>query len=268
MKRVQCPEVKWTKEKQEQLFRLVDAHGGDWKTIGATLGTSPSLCRSLHSLLLADKQAKRNESLDPQCYSAWKRQAYFKKKLHLTPKKSCTALPAIASSVRSRLKQFAGMNRFKKMALRVIGEHLSAEREELIRIMFTLLDTDHDGKITCTEFSAGLRKVKDSLLDKPEVFMLMEVADIDRKGYVDYGDFVAVAIHLQKMEIDEHFQIAFSYFDKNGSGYIELDDLRERLAAKSGEPDAGILNLILSEVDTDKDGRINYEEFVAMMKKY
>ncbi|XP_022736376.1 calcium-dependent protein kinase 10-like [Durio zibethinus] len=167
--------------------------------------------------------------------------------------------------VRTRLKQFSVMNRFKKKALRVIAEHLSVEEVEVIRDMFTLMDTDNDGKVSYEELKAGLHKVG-SKLGEPEIKMLMEVADVDGNGVLDYGEFVAVTIHLQKMENDEHFRRAFMFFDKDGSGYIELDELREALADESGEADIDALNDIMREVDTDKDGRISYDEFVAMMK--
>ncbi|XP_044484484.1 calcium-dependent protein kinase 10-like [Mangifera indica] len=167
--------------------------------------------------------------------------------------------------VRTRLKQFSVMNRFKKKALRVIAEHLSVEEVEVIRDMFKLMDTDNDGKVTYEELKAGLRKVG-SQLAEPEIKMLMEVADVDGNGVLDYGEFVAVTIHLQKMENDEHFRRAFMFFDKDGSGYIEMDELREALADESGETDTDVLNDIMREVDTDKDGCISYEEFVAMMK--
>ncbi|KAL9337796.1 hypothetical protein Peur_069565 [Populus x canadensis] len=167
--------------------------------------------------------------------------------------------------VRARLKQFSVMNRFKKRALRVIAEHLSVEEVEVIRDMFALMDTDNDGKVTYEELRTGLRKVG-SQLAEPEIKMLMEVADVDGNGVLDYGEFVAVTIHLQKMENDEHFRRAFMFFDKDGNGYIELDELREGLADEYGETDDDVLNDIMREVDTDKDGCISYEEFVAMMK--
>uniref|UniRef100_A0A5B7ASQ0 non-specific serine/threonine protein kinase n=1 Tax=Davidia involucrata TaxID=16924 RepID=A0A5B7ASQ0_DAVIN len=167
--------------------------------------------------------------------------------------------------VRTRLKQFSVMNRFKKRALRVIAEHLSVKEVEVIRDMFTLMDTDNDGKVTYEELKAGLRKVG-SQLAEPEIKLLMDVADVDGNGVLDYGEFVAVTIHLQRIENDEHFHRAFTFFDKDGSGFIELDELREALADESGETDADVLNEIMREVDTDKDGQISYEEFVAMMK--
>nr|AJP60195.1 calcium-dependent protein kinase [Hevea brasiliensis] len=172
-------------------------------------------------------------------------------------KKALRNVP-LGDIVRTRLKQFSLMNR-------VIAEHLSLEEVEVIRDMFTLMDTDNDGKVTFEELRAGLRKVG-SQLAEPEIKMLMEVADVDGNGVLDYGEFVAVTIHLQKMENDEHFRRAFMFFDMDGSGYIELDELREALADESGETDIDVLNDIMREVDTDKDGCISYEEFVVMMK--
>ncbi|XP_052174782.1 calcium-dependent protein kinase 30-like isoform X2 [Diospyros lotus] len=167
--------------------------------------------------------------------------------------------------VRARLKQFSVMNRFKKKALRVIAEHLSVQEVEVIRDMFMLMDTDNNGKVTYEELRAGLRKVG-SQLAEPEMKLLMDAADVDGNGVLDYGEFVAVTIHLQKMENDAHFRQAFIFFDKDGSGFIELHELQEALTDESGEIDADVLNEIMREVDTNKDGKISYDEFVAMMK--
>ncbi|KAF2618003.1 hypothetical protein F2Q68_00042172 [Brassica cretica] len=173
--------------------------------------------------------------------------------------------PGKVSIFASRLKQFSMMNRFKKKVLRVIAEHLSIQEVEVIKDMFSLMDEDNDGRITYLELKAGLQKVG-SQLGEPEIKMLMEVADVDGNGFLDYGEFVAVIIHLQKIENDELFKLAFMFFDKDGSTYIELDELREALTDELGEPDVSVLNDIMREVDSDKDGRINYDEFVTMMK--
>nr|GMC75850.1 calcium-dependent protein kinase 10-like [Ipomoea batatas] len=167
--------------------------------------------------------------------------------------------------VRTRLKQFSVMNKFKKKALRVIAEHLSVGEVEVIRDMFTLMDTDGNGQVTYDELKAGLRKVG-SQLAEPEIKLLMDVADVDGNGHLDYGEFVAVIIHLQRMENDEHIRRAFMFFDKDGSGYIDIDELREALADEFGDCDINVVNEIMREVDTDKDGQISFEEFVAMMK--
>ncbi|KAK1373320.1 Calcium-dependent protein kinase [Heracleum sosnowskyi] len=172
---------------------------------------------------------------------------------------------SLGDIVRTRLEQFSLMNRFKKKALQVIAEHLSIEEVEVMRDMFTLMDTNNDGKVTYQELRDGLRKVG-SQLAEPEIKMMMDVADVNGNGVLNYGEFVAVTIHLQKMENDEHIHRAFMYFDKNSNGYIELDELRQALADESGETNDNVINEIMREVDTNKDGQISYSEFVAMMK--
>ncbi|CAD5172547.1 calcium-dependent protein kinase 16-like [Musa acuminata AAA Group] len=167
--------------------------------------------------------------------------------------------------VKSRLKQFSRMNRFKRKALRVIADHLSNEEVEDIKEMFRMMDTDNDGIVSHDELKSGLAKFGSHLMES-EVQMLIEAVDTNGKGTLDYGEFVAVSLHLQRMANDEHIRRAFSFFDKDGNGFIEPEELRVALA-EDGSPDSmDVANDILQEVDTDKDGRISYDEFVAMMK--
>nr|ACG37185.1 calcium-dependent protein kinase, isoform AK1 [Zea mays] len=168
--------------------------------------------------------------------------------------------------VKSRLKQFSRMNRFKRRALRVIADHLSAEEVEDIKDMFKTMDTDNDGIVSYEELKTGIAKLGSHLAES-EVQMLIEAVDTNGRGALDYGEFLAVSLHLQRMANDEHLRRAFLFFDKDGNGFIEPEELREALvddgAADSMEE---VVNDILQEVDTDKDGKISYEEFVAMMK--
>ena len=52
-------------------------------------------------------------------------------------------------------------------------------------------------------------------------------ADIDNNGTIDYGEFVAATLHLNKIEKEDHLLAAFSYFDKDGSGFITHDELQQ-----------------------------------------
>jgi len=91
-------------------------------------------------------------------------------------------------------------------------------------------------------------------------------ADADGNGSLDYGEFVTLSVHLRKIGNDEHLHKAFAYFDRNKSGYIEIDELRESLADDLGQNHEEVINAIIRDVDTDKDGKISYDEFAAMMK--
>ncbi|XP_020580156.1 calcium-dependent protein kinase 20-like [Phalaenopsis equestris] len=171
----------------------------------------------------------------------------------------------LGETVRARLQQFSLMNKFKKRALRVVAEHLSVEEVADIKIMFESMDINRKGRITLEELKSGLHKLGHQIPDA-DVQILMNAADVDGDGTLEYGEFVALSIHLKKLGNDEHLHKAFAYFDQNKSGYIEIEELSEALADDLGPNHDEVINAIIRDVDTDKDGKISYEEFATMMK--
>lgn len=74
-------------------------------------------------------------------------------------------------------------------------------------------------------------------------------ADVDNSGTIDYGEFVAATLHLNKVEREDHLFAAFSYFDKDGSGYITPDEL-QKACEEFGIEDVRLEEMI-QEVDQD-----------------
>ncbi|MCO5560221.1 hypothetical protein L7F22_013832 [Adiantum nelumboides] len=68
------------------------------------------------------------------------------------------------------------------------------------------------------------------------------------------------------MDNDEHLKRAYAFFDLNGDGFIDSGELQEMLQGDLGEESIDMLKDIIQEIDTDKDGRISYEEFANMMR--
>ncbi|CAN1743648.1 Calcium-dependent protein kinase 1 [Linum perenne] len=168
-------------------------------------------------------------------------------------------------AVLSRMKQFRAMNKLKKVALKVIAESLSEEEIMGLKEMFKSMDTDNSGTITYEELKAGLPKLG-TKLSESEVRQIMEAADVDGNGTIDYIEFITATMHMNRMEREDHLYKAFEYFDKDKSGYITMEELEHGLKQYNmGDPKT--IKEIIAEVDTDNDGRINYEEFVAMMRK-
>ncbi|KAG5246739.1 calcium-dependent protein [Salix suchowensis] len=168
----------------------------------------------------------------------------------------------IDSAVLTRMKQFRAMNKLMKLALKVIAENLSEEEIEGLKAMFTNMDTDKSGTITYEELKTGFAQLG-SKLSEAEVKNLMEAADVDGNGSIDYIEFISATMHRYKLERDEHLYKAFQYFDKDSSGYITRDELE--LAMKEyGMGDESSIKEIIAEVDADNDGRINHE-FWAMI---
>ncbi|XP_058089047.1 calcium-dependent protein kinase 24-like isoform X3 [Magnolia sinica] len=165
----------------------------------------------------------------------------IKKMLNRDPKKRLTAHEVLChpwiiddrvapdrpldSAVLSRLKHFSAMNKLKKMALRVIAERLSEEEIGGLKELFKMIDTDNSGTITFDELKDGLRRVGSEMMES-EIKALMDAADIDNSGTIDYGEFLAATVHMNKMEREENLISAFCFFDKDGSGYITIDELQ------------------------------------------
>ncbi|OIW20130.1 hypothetical protein TanjilG_01903 [Lupinus angustifolius] len=167
------------------------------------------------------------------------------------------------SAVLSRLKQFSAMNKLKKMALRVIAQNLSEEEIAGLREMFKMIDTDNSGQITFEELKVGLKKFGANLKES-EIYDLLQAADVDNSGTIGYGEFIAATLHLNKIEREDYLVAAFSYFDKDGSGYITQDELQQA-CEEFGIKDTRLEDM-MREADQDNDGRIDYNEFVDMMQ--
>ncbi|KAK9714980.1 hypothetical protein RND81_06G135200 [Saponaria officinalis] len=170
----------------------------------------------------------------------------------------------IDSAVLCRMKQFRAMNKLKKLALKVIAQNMSEEEIKGFKAMFTNMDTDNSGSITYEELKTGLAQLG-SKLTEAEVKQLMEAADVDGNGTIDYTEFITATMNRHRLETEENLVKAFRYFDKDDSGYITTDEL-ETAMMEYGIADENSIKEILSEVDTDNDGQINYQEFCAMMK--
>ncbi|EOA34990.1 hypothetical protein CARUB_v10020082mg [Capsella rubella] len=204
----------------------------------------------------------------------------IRKMLTVDPKKRITAAEAlehpwmtdskisdkpIDSAVLIRMKQFRAMNKLKKLALKVIAENLSEEEIKGLKQMFKNMDTDSSGTITFDELRSGLHRLG-SKLTESEIKQLMEAADVDQSGTIDYIEFITATMHRHRLEKEENLIEAFKFFDKDRSGYITRDELKHSMT-QYGMGDDATIDEVIDDVDTDNDGRINYEEFVAMMRK-
>ncbi|KAJ1274051.1 hypothetical protein BS78_05G033400 [Paspalum vaginatum] len=204
-----------------------------------------------------------------------------KKMLNINPKERLTAFQVLNhpwikedgdapdtpldNVVLNRLKQFRAMNQFKKAALRIIAGCLSEEEITGLKEMFKNIDKDNSGTITLEELKHGLAKHGTKLSDG-EIQQLMEAADADGNGLIDYDEFVTATVHMNKLDREEHLYTAFQYFDKDNSGYITREELEQALK-EQGLYDAEKIKEVISDADSDNDGRIDYSEFVAMMRK-
>lgn len=67
---------------------------------------------------------------------------------------------------------------------------------------------------------------------------------------------------------EEELLDSFKVFDKNGDGFITEKELRDTLKTLHEEMDPETLNKMIKEADKNGDGRVDYTEFVKIMKHW
>jgi len=133
------------------------------------------------------------------------------------------------------------------------------------RDAFAAFDKDGGGSIDAAELKSLMASVGQVPTDA-EVNEMVRLADADGSGSIDFPEFVTLMAHkMAEADSEEIIRGAFSVFDYTGDGFIDAEELRN-LMINVGEP-ATIEDVrqVLSDVDRDGDGQINYSEFTKVV---
>ena len=86
-------------------------------------------------------------------------------------------------------------------------------------------------------------------------------------GSITFDEFVRMMLPVFTGKFDDdELYYAFKKFDLNNSGYISVLELKEILAKIGQNYSEQQIAAMISMVDTDNDGRLNFQEFVRLMK--
>lgn len=145
--------------------------------------------------------------------------------------------------------------------------HLTEEQVEEFKKAFLLFDKDGNGRITADE----LIDVMTSLGQKPsenEVDAMIRKADQDGDGSIDFMEFLDVmASKMGENSFEDDLRDAFLIFDRDSNGYISKRELTFVMTSLGEHITDTAIEKMIKEVDLDGDGRVNYEEFLRLMKK-
>ncbi|XP_031631051.1 calcium-binding protein E63-1 isoform X3 [Contarinia nasturtii] len=155
--------------------------------------------------------------------------------------------------------------------------------EELhdLRIAFDLLDRNQDGRVTAGELQFMLKNlgivVRDELIDD-----LIKEASHGGNGLMDEKEFRQWISRIQSLQeestqtpstsqtdtdddVTKDLIAAFRVFDRDGNGYITRDELQIAMEMMQENVTETQVTEMLQLADLDKDGKINYEEFVRLL---
>ena len=167
--------------------------------------------------------------------------------------------------ITSALKKFISFNAKEKlqqatMAYIVHFVYCNKEINEL-KTVFKQLDTNDDGKLTLNELKNGFEIYFGKILSNVELKQLMEDIDGDADGFISYEEFLRVTVNKRKLLEEKNLSIAFERFDVDGDGKLSKEEIKKILYGS----DLEYVDELIKEVDTNKDGYINYQEFKELM---
>lgn len=166
-----------------------------------------------------------------------------------------------------QLKAFGQMNTLKKAAADVLVTQLPESEIKELKTLFMEMDTNKDGAVSLGELKKGLAKSGVKLpKNLPD---LVTECDLDGSGVLDYTEFLAAVMDRKQYHQKDVVWAAFKRFDQDGSGFIDKkelckvvnQDVREAMHLDSFTD----VDEILAEVDSNKDDRIDFDEFFEMM---
>lgn len=134
------------------------------------------------------------------------------------------------------------------------------------REAFGMFDKNGDNLISAGELGTVMRNLGQNPTDDDVRKMISDV-DIDANGFVDFNEFVSMMIKFQSSSTDpeEEMREAFKVFDKDGNGFISAQELHTVMCNLGENLSEEDIKEMIKEADLDKDGQVNYNEFVKLM---
>jgi calcium-dependent protein kinase len=165
------------------------------------------------------------------------------------------------------LKNFKAESTMKQATFAFIAAQLlsKSEKDNLAKV-FREFDKNGDGKLSMDEIKDGYLNHYGKVMSDDDVERMFAAVDTDNSGFIDYSEFVVAAMNEKNLVTNERLAAAFKMFDKDGSGIISSDEIREVLGFGNDLTNEAV-DKIIKEVDENGDGEISFEEFVTMMKK-
>ncbi|KAI1699534.1 EF hand domain-containing protein [Ditylenchus destructor] len=144
------------------------------------------------------------------------------------------------------------------IAFAFINVSVSPVRSESVEELFNLVDKNGDGKIDLDEIKAALEKLglSGEKLDS-QAHISLRIFDLNEDGFVT----------LEELRIMSNPDSAFKTIDKDGDGKVSFDEYKAffQRVLPDGLPGAGpeAIREAFDKDDTDKDGYLSQEEFLA-----
>jgi len=103
---------------------------------------------------------------------------------------------------------------------------LSQEERDGLEKIFKAIDKDGNGELTHEELIEGYKEVfKNNKDAEKQAKAIIEKADLDNSGRIDFTEFIIAACDKEKLYAKEKLDRAFKMIDTDNSGYLTRDEI-------------------------------------------
>ena len=144
-------------------------------------------------------------------------------------------------------------------------DNIVSNKEKEIKDIFDKYDSNRDGNVTSDELANILKAININVSDE-EIKEIIEELELEGNNEINYEDFVSIVNRREKdVDTEEEVLKAFKFFDKEGNGLININDLKHIMITVCKNLSEPEIDDMLKEADLDMDGFINYEEFIRSL---
>ncbi|CAB4059104.1 CALM [Lepeophtheirus salmonis] len=124
-----------------------------------------------------------------------------------------------------------------------------------------------DGYISAKELGVLMRTMGRNPTED-EILNMMNEIDIDHNGKLDFAEFT-IMMHerLRGDDMEQEIKQAFRVFDRNGDGFISKSEFKHCMMHFGERFTDDEVEEMISEADSNNDGKIDYTEFSQMILK-
>ena len=141
---------------------------------------------------------------------------------------------------------------------------LTDEKLKECKIIFDLIDKDKDTKLTPEELGPALR-VCGASPSQQELDMVIQSSG-DKSNLITFEKFINIYENLiNNQDSEEDIINELKKLDKNGSGTITVNDLKNLLANYGDVLSKEEVDDVIQEANADKGGNINIEKFAKIL---
>ncbi|PLB34276.1 calcium-binding mitochondrial carrier protein [Aspergillus candidus] len=131
------------------------------------------------------------------------------------------------------------------------------ERDRRIADLWESLGVSKSGRLDLNGLKKGLKKIDHPLKNADSMLgNVLHAVDTNGDGFIDYSEFRAFVDHTE-YGLSQLFQ----NIDRNRNGEIDKNELKSAFSNSEVTVSSAKLEAFFSDVDTNKDGVISYEEW-------